>query len=112
MATKQPADKSHFILPDLGEGVHEAELIRWRVTPGEHVDEHQIIAEMETDKALVEVPSPWAGTIKALHGNEGDILLVGSRVVDYETDDKTRAQHRPGQFRRLAGQARRTGGGA
>jgi pyruvate dehydrogenase E2 component (dihydrolipoamide acetyltransferase) len=88
MATKQPADKSHFILPDLGEGVHEAELIRWRVTPGEHVDEHQIIAEMETDKALVEVPSPWAGTIKALHGNEGDILLVGSRVVDYETDDK------------------------
>ena len=57
MATKQPADQSHFILPDLGEGVHEAEIIRWRVTPGETVQEHQTLAEMETDKALVEVPS-------------------------------------------------------
>jgi pyruvate dehydrogenase E2 component (dihydrolipoamide acetyltransferase) len=83
--TKQPADKSHFILPDLGEGVHEAELIRWRVKPGERVDEHQTLAEMETDKALVEVPSPWAGVVKELKGNEGDIINVGSVLVTYES---------------------------
>lgn len=81
---KQPSDKSHFILPDLGEGVHEAELVKWRVKPGENVDEHQTLAEMETDKALVEVPSPWAGVIKELHGSEGDIINVGSKLVTYD----------------------------
>ena len=84
MATKQPDDRSHFILPDLGEGVHEAELIKWRVQPGEKVDEHQTLAEMETDKALVEVPSPWAGVVKDLNGNEGDILNVGCILVTYD----------------------------
>lgn len=83
-AIKQPRDKSHFILPDLGEGVHEAELIKWRVKPGESVDEHQTLAEMETDKALVEVPSPWAGVVKELNGNEGDIIIVGSILVTYD----------------------------
>jgi pyruvate dehydrogenase E2 component (dihydrolipoamide acetyltransferase) len=84
MATKQPNDKSHFILPDLGEGVHEAELIKWRVKPGEQVDEHQTLAEMETDKALVEVPSPWSGVIKELNGAEGEIMLVGNILVTYD----------------------------
>ncbi len=84
MTTKQPSDKSHFILPDLGEGVHEAEIIRWRVTAGETVEEHQTLAEMETDKALVEVPSPWSGVIKELHGSEGEIINVGSRLVSYD----------------------------
>lgn len=82
-AIKQPADKSHFILPDLGEGVHEAELIKWRVKPGETVKEHQILAEMNTDKALVEVPSPWAGTVSELCGKEGEILKVGNVLVRY-----------------------------
>ena len=84
MATHQPEDKSHFILPDLGEGVHEAELIKWRVSVGDTVDELQVLAEMETDKALVEVPSPWGGIIKSLNGKEGDIILVGSELVHYE----------------------------
>jgi len=84
MSIKQPVDKSHFILPDLGEGVHEAELISWKVKPGEKVEEHQTLAEMETDKALVEVPSPWTGVIKELGGNEGDIIIVGSVLVTYE----------------------------
>ncbi len=84
MATKQPADKSHFILPDLGEGVHEAELIKWRVSVGDTVQEHQTLAEMETDKALVEVPSPWTGVIQSLNGSEGDIINVGSILVNYE----------------------------
>ena len=64
MVMKQPDDRSQFLLPDLGEGVAEAELISWKVTPGDTVEEHQTLAEMETDKALVEVPSPWSGVIK------------------------------------------------
>ncbi|MAC18705.1 MAG: hypothetical protein CMJ23_03330 [Phycisphaerae bacterium] len=85
-AIKQPADHSHFILPDLGEGVHEAELISWKVKPGEAVKEHQTIAEMETDKALVEVPSPWTGVLDELRGDAGDIILVGSILVTYKVD--------------------------
>ncbi|MDP7005874.1 MAG: dihydrolipoamide acetyltransferase family protein, partial [Phycisphaerales bacterium] len=84
MSTKQPDDKSHFILPDLGEGVHEAELIKWCVSVGETVQEHQTLAEMETDKALVEVPSPWTGVVASLNGSEGEIIRVGSILVNYE----------------------------
>ena len=80
---KQPADKSHFLLPDLGEGLVEAELIRWLVKPGELVKESQPMAEMQTDKALVEVPSPWAGTISELCGKEGDIIKVAALLVRY-----------------------------
>ena len=83
MVTKQPDDKSHFILPDLGEGVHEAELIKWRVAVGDTVEEHQTLAEMETDKALVEVPSPWTGVIQSLNATEGEIVRVGSILVNY-----------------------------
>ena len=87
MAIKQPKNKSHFLLPDLGEGVAEAELISWKVKVGDPVAEHQTLAEMETDKALVEVPSPWAGTIEHLHGNAGDIIDVGSKLVSYSSGD-------------------------
>jgi pyruvate dehydrogenase E2 component (dihydrolipoamide acetyltransferase) len=64
--------------------VHEAELIKWRVNAGDAVKEHQTIAEMETDKALVEVPSPWTGVIAELCGNPGDIINVGSVLVRYK----------------------------
>jgi pyruvate dehydrogenase E2 component (dihydrolipoamide acetyltransferase) len=93
MSTKQPQDKSHFILPDLGEGVHEAEIIRWRVKPGERVQEHQTLAEMETDKALVEVPSPWSGVVRELHGGVGDIVKVGSVLVSYEVGGAPAGAH-------------------
>ena len=74
MAGKTSTDPNIFILPDLGEGVHEAELIRWLVKPGDRVEEHQTVAEMETDKALVEVPSPRDGVIKTLNGEPGQIM--------------------------------------
>lgn len=80
---KTSANPNDFILPDLGEGVHEAELIAWRVQVGQKVNEHDILAEMETDKALVEVPSPRAGVIAALHGKPGEILKVGNPLVTY-----------------------------
>jgi len=81
---KSTGNPNDFILPDLGEGVHEAELIKWRVEVGQKVNEHDILAEMETDKALVEVPSPRTGTIAALHGKAGEILHVGNPLVTYE----------------------------
>ncbi|MEM8834512.1 MAG: dihydrolipoamide acetyltransferase family protein [Planctomycetota bacterium] len=84
MAHAKSTDPNVFILPDLGEGVHEAELISWKVKPGETVEEHQVVAEMETDKALVEVPSPRDGVIKELFGNVGDILNVGEPAWTYE----------------------------
>jgi pyruvate dehydrogenase E2 component (dihydrolipoamide acetyltransferase) len=95
MSIKQPTDKSHFILPDLGEGVHEAELISWKVQVGQKIEEHQTLAEMETDKALVEVPSPWTGVIKELKGAEGDIIKVGSILVTYETGSTGAAEPEP-----------------
>ncbi|MCH2151953.1 MAG: 2-oxo acid dehydrogenase subunit E2 [Phycisphaerales bacterium] len=95
MAIKQPQDKSHFLLPDLGEGVAEAELISWKVKVGDPVAEHQTLAEMETDKALVEVPSPWAGTIQQLHGDAGDIIDVGSKLVSYSIGESAEATPAP-----------------
>ncbi len=84
MSLHKSSDPNIFLLPDLGEGVHEAELISWKVKPGDTVEEHQIVAEMETDKALVEVPSPRSGVIKELMGNPGDILKVGEPAWTYE----------------------------
>lgn len=84
MAGKVSSDPNIFILPDLGEGLEEAELIKWVVKEGDTVGELEVIAEMETDKALVEVPSPRAGTIKTLHGSDGDTIKVGAPFVTYE----------------------------
>lgn len=80
---KQPSDKSHFLLPDLGEGLAEAELIDWKVKAGDTVKESQTLAEMQTDKALVEVPSPWSGTLTEICGKAGDIIKVGAVLVRY-----------------------------
>jgi len=92
MAHHKSSDPNIFILPDLGEGVHEAELKEWKVRPGDRVEEHQTVAEMETDKALVEVPSPRAGVIAELHGNPGDILKVGEVAWTYVAENGTAAK--------------------
>ncbi|MSR42326.1 MAG: 2-oxo acid dehydrogenase subunit E2 [Phycisphaerales bacterium] len=80
---KQPSDKSHFLLPDLGEGLAESELVKWMVSVGDTVKEQQMIAEMQTDKALVEVPSPWGGTISELCAREGEVIKVGAVLLRY-----------------------------
>ena len=97
MAHATSSKSNQFILPDLGEGVHEAELKEWRVSVGDHVEEHEILAEMETDKALVEVPSPREGVIAQLHGEPGEILFVGNALVTYELegDEKVAADAAP-----------------
>src|SRR2546426_12101929 len=68
-------------LPDIGEGVAEGEIVRWLVKLGDSVREDQPLVEVMTDKASVEIPSPRAGTIAALHGEEGQVLPVGSVIV-------------------------------
>jgi pyruvate dehydrogenase E2 component (dihydrolipoamide acetyltransferase) len=102
------SNPNDFILPDLGEGVHEAELIKWRVSVGQLVKEHDILAEMETDKALVEVPSPRTGVIAALHGSEGEILHVGNALVTFEGsgDGGSSAQAEPKANANAKGDAR------
>ncbi|WIV68294.1 dihydrolipoamide acetyltransferase family protein [Natrialbaceae archaeon AArc-T1-2] len=76
-----------FHLPDVGEGVAEGELVSWLVAEGEVVSEDQPVAEVETDKALVEVPSPVDGTVQELHWAEGDVVPVGDLFVTYDVAD-------------------------
>ncbi len=70
-----------FRFPDVGEGIAEGELVKWRVKAGENVKADQVIAEMETDKAVVEIPSPRAGVILELRFKEGDTVKVGDVLV-------------------------------
>jgi pyruvate dehydrogenase E2 component (dihydrolipoamide acetyltransferase) len=72
---------SVFNLPDLGEGLTEAEIVSWRVKPGDAVHVDQVIAEVETAKAIVEVPVPFAGTVTELHGDQGATLAVGTPLI-------------------------------
>jgi 2-oxoisovalerate dehydrogenase E2 component (dihydrolipoyl transacylase) len=73
-----------FNLPDLGEGLQEAEIVRWHVAIGDTVKVDDPLVAMETAKAVVEVPSPLAGRIVALHGKPGDTVAVGAPLVDFE----------------------------
>ena len=70
-----------FILPDLGEGITEGEIRKWIVREGDSVEEHQTVLEIETDKAIVEVPSPRKGRILKIHKEEGDIAKVGEVLI-------------------------------
>jgi pyruvate dehydrogenase E2 component (dihydrolipoamide acetyltransferase) len=80
-----------FALPDLGEGLTESELVSWRVAIGDAVELNQIIAEVETAKALVELPSPFAGTIAQLYAEPGTTVQVGSRIAAFEVADDAAA---------------------
>ncbi len=82
---------SVFALPDLGEGLVSAEIVEWHVAVGDRVVAGQPLVSVETDKAVVEVPSPRAGTIVARHGEPGDLLAVGRPLVSFGPDDPTDA---------------------
>jgi pyruvate dehydrogenase E2 component (dihydrolipoamide acetyltransferase) len=75
-----------FELPDVGEGVAEGELVSWLVEPGESVTEDQPLAEVETDKAMVEVPAPLDGTVKELLAEEGEMVPVGDVFITVEPE--------------------------
>ncbi|MFU8945859.1 dihydrolipoamide acetyltransferase family protein [Mycetocola zhadangensis] len=74
----------NFALPDLGEGLTESEIVSWRVSVGDTVALNQIIAEVETAKALVELPSPFAGTVSRLFADEGATVNVGEPIVAFD----------------------------
>ncbi|GAA1109442.1 dihydrolipoamide acetyltransferase family protein [Nocardiopsis metallicus] len=74
-----------FDLPDLGEGLTEAEVVKWLVAVGDTVTLDQPIVEVETAKSIVEVPSPFAGTVSVLHGEEGEVLAVGKPLITVDT---------------------------
>jgi len=75
-----------FLLPDLGEGLTEGEILKWLVAPGDTVTLNQPIVEVETAKAAVEVPSPYAGVVTAVHHSEGETVDVGAPIITFDTD--------------------------
>lgn len=74
-----------FKLPDLGEGLHEAEIREWYITEGDEVKVDQPIVSMETAKAVVDVPSPYNGRVVKLYGKAGDIIATGAPLISFET---------------------------
>jgi pyruvate dehydrogenase E2 component (dihydrolipoamide acetyltransferase) len=73
-----------FRLPDVGEGLTEADIVRWAVQPGDTVAVNQVLVEIETAKAVVELPSPFTGTVSTLHVKEGDTVPVGTPIISIE----------------------------
>ncbi|MBA2577021.1 MAG: 2-oxo acid dehydrogenase subunit E2, partial [Euzebyaceae bacterium] len=73
-------------MPDLGEGLTEAEIVTWLVAVGDVIELNQAVAEVETAKAVVEVPSPFAGRVTALHGDVGAEVEVGTPLVTIDID--------------------------
>src|SRR5580765_2837852 len=74
-----------FKLPDLGEGTVEAEIVNWRVKPGDTVAEDDVLVEVMTEKAAVEVPAPVSGRVLSITGAPGDMVPVGAELIVLET---------------------------
>jgi pyruvate dehydrogenase E2 component (dihydrolipoamide acetyltransferase) len=77
-----------FKFPDVGEGIAEGEIVRWLVKEGDSVKEDQDLLEVETDKALITLNSPYTGKVTRLHGKEGDIIKVGDVLTTVDAGDK------------------------
>ncbi len=78
------SDLKEFKLPDVGEGLTEADIVRWHVHPGDKVTVNQIIVEIETAKAVVELPSPYAGVVASLLVPEGATADVGTPIISVD----------------------------
>lgn len=87
--------RKEFALPDLGEGLTESEIVSWQVAPGDRVELNQILGEVETAKALVELPSPFAGVISELFAEPGTTVRVGAPIVAFELDGEAGADEQP-----------------
>ncbi|SEM35258.1 pyruvate dehydrogenase E2 component (dihydrolipoamide acetyltransferase) [Luteibacter sp. UNCMF331Sha3.1] len=84
------ADIKTFFLPDLGEGLPDATVVEWHVKEGDTIKLDAPLVSMETAKAVVDVPSPYSGTVKKLHGAAGDIVETGAPLADFEIDPNAR----------------------
>jgi len=108
-----------FLLPDLGEGLEDAEVVAWRVAVGDTVELNQTLVEVNTAKALVEIPAPWPGTVQALHAGEGDVVRVGEPLLSIEVQGEAADEEKPKREPLLVGYGvaiegdapRRAGGG-
>ena len=78
-----------FLMPDLGEGLTEGEVIEWLVAEGDTVAVDQPVAEISTEKAVVQVPTPFAGRVITLHGTPGDMIKVGTPLISIEVSSET-----------------------
>ncbi|MDY7082625.1 MAG: biotin/lipoyl-containing protein, partial [Halobacteria archaeon] len=76
-----------FKLPDVGEGISEGEIVNWLVEEGDYVEENDPLVEVETDKAIIEIPSPVSGTVRELLAEEGEVVKVESVIVTFDVDD-------------------------
>ncbi len=100
-----------FKLPDIGEGIHEGEIVKWFIKPGDKVAEDDVLCEVQNDKAVVEIPSPVAGTVEEVLVDEGTVAVVGDVLVtfdapgyedisfkgdDHDGEEKTEAQAQTG----------------
>jgi 2-oxoisovalerate dehydrogenase E2 component (dihydrolipoyl transacylase) len=88
-------DFKQFKMPDVGEGLTEADILRWVVKPGDTVAVNEIIVEVETAKAAVELPSPYAGVVAELHAAEGDTVDVGSPIITIDVGGPAEAATTP-----------------
>ena len=79
-----------FKLPDLGEGLQEAEIVKWHVAVGDEVKADQPMVSVETAKAVVDIPAPYPGKIAKLYGKAGDIAHIGAPLVAYEGESDAR----------------------
>src|SRR5258707_3911446 len=93
---RSPMADQTFRLPDLGEGLTEAQLVAWRVEEGEHVEVNAPLCEVETAKAVVVIPSPWAGTVQKLHAQPGQSVAVGAALVTITAAAAAQAEATPG----------------
>src|SRR5436190_14288133 len=82
-----------FHLPDLGEGLAEAEIREWYVKEGDEVKVDEPLVSMETAKAVVDVPSPYTGKIQTLHGKENEIIKTGAPLITYDIEDAAPAKN-------------------
>ncbi|MFJ5622269.1 dihydrolipoamide acetyltransferase family protein [Peribacillus loiseleuriae] len=73
-----------FRLPDIGEGIHEGEIVKWFVKSGDKVQEDDVLCEVQNDKAVVEIPSPVEGTVEKVHVEEGTVAIVGDILISFD----------------------------
>ena len=76
-----------FRLPDIGEGIHEGEILKWFVAEGDKINEDDVLFEVQNDKAVVEIPSPVAGTVEKLLVAEGTVAIVGDALIQIDAPD-------------------------
>ncbi|MFA1818715.1 dihydrolipoamide acetyltransferase family protein [Virgibacillus oceani] len=76
----------NFKLPDIGEGIHEGEIVKWFVNEGDEVKEDDVLCEVQNDKAVVEIPSPVDGTVEKRHVEEGTVAIVGDTLISFDAE--------------------------